>query len=77
MVMGPKKFSARRNQVSIQAGPFTIKPTESEKMLGGILLQSLKWNSHIRDSKDFLMKQITGGMNGLNIVAGNSTFKNR
>ena len=75
MVMGPKKFSARRNQVSIQAGPFTIKPIESEKMLGGILHQSLKWNTHIRDSKDSLMKQITGRMNGLKKVAGNSTFK--
>ena len=77
MVMGPKKFSARRNQVSIQAGLFTIKPTESEKMLGGILHQSLKWNTHIRDSKDSLMKQITGRMNGLKKVAGNSTFKTR
>jgi hypothetical protein len=63
--MGPKKISARRNQVSIQAGPFTITPTESEKLLGGHLHQSLQWNHHIRDHKNSIMKQLTSRINGL------------
>ena len=46
-------------------------------MKGGILHQSLKWNSHIRDSKDFLTKQITGRINGQKKVVGNSTVKTR
>ena len=34
LVMGPKKVKARRQQVSIQAGGFKIRPTETEKLLG-------------------------------------------
>ena len=77
MVMGPKKISARRNQVSIQAGPFTIIPTESEKLLGGHLHQSLQWNHHIRNHKNSIMNQITGRINGLKKIARNSTFNTR
>ena len=77
MVMGPKKISARRNQVSIQAGPFTITPTESEKLLGGHLHQSLQWNHHIRDHKNSIMKQLTSRINGLKKIARNSTFNTR
>ena len=77
MVMGPKKISAMRKQVSIQAGQFTIKPSESEKLLGGHLHQSLKWNHHIRESEQSIMKQITGRTNGLKKIASNSTFNTR
>ena len=77
MVMGPKKWSRKRKQVSVKAGPYTIKPTETEKMLGGHLHQSLKWNEHLRDNKQSLMRQITSRMNGLKKVARNSTFKTR
>ena len=55
MVMGSKRISEARKQVSIQAGPFSIKPTESEKLLGGHLHQSLLWNYHIRDSDNSIM----------------------
>ena len=77
MVMGTRRVSVMRKQVSIQAGQFTIKPTESEKLLGGHLHQSLKWNHHIRDSEHSIMKQITGRTNGLKKIASNSTFKTR
>jgi hypothetical protein len=77
MVMGPKKISARRKQVSIKAGPFTIIPTESEKLLGGHLHQSLQWNLHIRNHKNSIMNQITSRINGLKKIARNSTFNTR
>jgi hypothetical protein len=77
MVMGSKKISARRNQFSIQAGPFTINPTESEKLLGGHLHQSLQWNHHIRDHKNTIMNQLTTRINGLKKIARNSTFNAR
>ena len=41
MVLGPKKISNRRKEVCIQAGPYTIKPTETEKLLGGHLHQTM------------------------------------
>ena len=77
MVMGPKKISAKRHLVSIQAGEFTIEPTESEKMLGGQLQQSMKWNYHIRYSKQSIMRQLTSRINGLKKIAKNATFNTR
>ena len=77
MVMGSKRISEARKQVSIQAGPFTIKPTEAEKLLGGNLHQSLKWNYHIRDSDNSIMKQLTSRINGLKKIDSNSTFNTR
>ena len=56
LVMGPKSISARRNQVRIQAGQFIIVPTETEKLIGCHLHQSLQWNQHIRDNKHSITK---------------------
>jgi hypothetical protein len=76
MVMGPKKIANKRKQVSIQAGTFTITPTETETLLGGHLHQSLQWNHHIRDSKKSLMKQLTSRIN-VEKIAKNATFNTR
>ena len=40
MVMADKKNSVKRKHVAIKAGEHIIKPTEKEKMLGGLLHQS-------------------------------------
>ena len=77
MVMGPKKIAVRRTQVSIQAGTFTITPTETETLLGCHLHQSVQWNHHVRDGKKSLMKQLTGRNNGLKKIARNATFNTR
>ena len=77
MIMGPKKISSKRQLVSIQAGIFTINTTETEKMLGAHLHQSMQWNYHIRDSKESIMKQITAKVNGLKKIAKNTTFNTR
>ena len=54
MVMAGRKDAAKIMSVSIQAGVHNIVPTEKEKMLGGLLHQSLKWNTHIRDDRESL-----------------------
>ena len=77
MVMGPKKIAAKRKEVSIQAGAFRIYPTESEKLLGGHLHQSLQWNKHIRDDKSSLVSQLTMRINGLKKISVNATFTTR
>ena len=69
MVMGSKKIMAKRQQVSIQAGGFTIRPTETEKLLGGHLHQSLQWNHHLSDGKKSLSKQLTTRINGLKKIS--------
>ena len=77
MVLGPKKISNKRNEVYIQAGPYIIKPTESEKLLGGHLHQTMQWNHHIRDHSKSIVKQLTTRINGLKRIAKNATFKTR
>ena len=77
LVLGSKKISDKRGLVSITAGQFTIKPTESEKLLGCNIHQSLKWNLQIRDHSKSLARQINFRINGLKKIAVNSTFKTR
>ena len=77
LVLGPKKISEKRGLVSIKAGQFTIKPTESEKLLGCNIHQSLKWNLQIRDHNKSLARQINFRINGLKKIAANSTFETR
>ena len=77
LVMGPRKVARKRELVSIKAGPYTIKPTETEKLLGCNLHQSLQWNHHIKDHSNSLMKQITGRVNGLRKISKKATFKTR
>ena len=57
MGKGPRQIAAKRKEVSIQGGAFRIYPTESEKLLGEQLHQSLQWNKHISDDKSSLIRQ--------------------
>ena len=41
MVMGSRKHAAKRKEVSLLAEGFVIKPSETEKLLGGQLHQVL------------------------------------
>ena len=77
LVLGPKKIARKRDLVSIQAGAFNIKPTESEKLLGCNLHQSMQWNHHLRDSSKSVIKQLTSRINGLKKISKNATFNTR
>ena len=77
MVMTQRKDSNKRMLVNVKAGVHNIIPTEKEKMLGGLLHQSLKWNSHIRDDKESLLNQLNSRINGLRKVCSNASFKTR
>ena len=75
MVMETKRMEAMRSEVSIQAGAFKISPTESEKLLGSQLHQSMQWNQHIRDGESSLLRQLTTRINGLKKISVNATFQ--
>ena len=77
LVLGPKKIARKRDLVSIQAGPFNIKPTESEKLLGCNLHQSMQWNHRLRDSSKSVIRQLTSRINGLKKISKNATFNTR
>ena len=77
MVMGSKKSTLLRRQVTMMAGNFLIRPTETEKLLGGVVHQSLKWNKHLRDSKECLTAQLTSRINGLRKISVSADFSTR
>ena len=74
MVMGSKKHTATRKSVSLVADGHIIKPSMTEKLLGGQLHQSLTWNFHLRDHDGSMMKQLTSRINGLKRVCFNASF---
>ena len=77
MVMGSRKHASKRKEVSLLAEGFVIKPSETEKLLGGQLHQGLEWNQHLRDHKGSLLRQLTSRMNGLKKVSVNASFSTR
>ena len=77
LVLGPKKFDRKRNEVSITAGNFTIKPTDTAKLLGCWIHQSLKWNRHLLEGKSSLVHQLTMRNNALNRVSKNASFSTK
>ena len=69
VVMGTKKTAARRQEVSVQAGGHLIQPSQTEKLLGGVISEDLKWKAHLVGSDQSLVKQLTSRINGLVKVA--------
>ena len=73
--MGGKAPLGRK--VSMMAGTFCIKPSETETLLGNHIHQTLQWNQHISDHKSSLIRQLTGRKNGLKQISRSSTFSTR
>ena len=77
LIMGSKKHRNDRTEVSVNASGHTIRPTVTEKLLGGQLHQSLTWNLHLRDHKTSLTNQLTNRINGLRRVGKNADFSTK
>ena len=77
VVMGTKKTAARRQEVTIQADGFTIDPSKTEKLLGGVICEDMKWKEHILGSDQSLVRQLTSRMNGLLKVSSRAPFSTR
>ena len=76
MVLDKKKYSNRLN-VSVRAGGYVIKPSGTERLLGGYLHESLQWRVHIRDHKTSLVNQLMGRINGLKKLCVHAKFQTR
>ena len=59
------------------AGTHTIHPSETEKLLGCHIHQSLKWREHIQTDESSLIRQLTSRLNALRKLAVNAPFKTR
>ena len=63
--------------MTVKAGESTIRPSESENLLGGQLHQNLGWASHIRDHSSSLLRQLSCRINGLKKVCVNASFETK
>ena len=77
MVIGSDKTARSRQQVNMMAGEHCIKPSETEKLLGGHIHQSLKWNEHLANNKSSLLKQLNSRINGLKRASRNAKFSTK
>ena len=77
IVIGSNRSARARQQVSMMAGEYSIKPTETEKLLGGYIHQSLRWNEHLSNNKSSLLKQLNSRINGLKMISRNAKFSTR
>ena len=64
VVMGNTTTAARRDEVKLEAGPHTIQPSSTEKLLRGKISQDLKWKQILLEGDESLPKQLTGRING-------------
>ena len=76
MIMASRGNTTRKD-VTIKAGSYTIQPSETEKLIGGILHQSLGWKQHIQGHRNSLLSQLTSRLNGLKKVCVNASFRTR
>ena len=77
MVLGSRRMRQETRKVNVQVGNLSICPTDTEKLLGGQLHNSLQWNLHLSDSEYSLTRQLTSRINGLKRISMNSTFHTR
>jgi hypothetical protein len=63
--------------VEIRTPTEIIKPSKCEKLLGGWINQDLKWDEHLRDNDESLMKMLNSRLGALKMISKVSSFKNR
>ena len=61
----------------MRSGQFTIKPSVTEKLIGGHIHESLLWNHHLEDHNNSLISQLTSRIDRLKKVASTATFKTK
>jgi hypothetical protein len=79
MVMTTSQFR-RKNptlQVEIRTPTEVISASASEKLLGGLVHQNLKWAEHILNGEDSLVKALTTRLGALKMVGRIASLKNR
>ena len=65
VMAGRGAVSARRMEVEVQAGPDIIRQSISEKLLGGIIHNTGRWNEMIKGGKSSIVCQLAGRLSAL------------
>ena len=73
------KQKQRLVNINIQINTNTeeIKPIKSEKLLGILIQDDLKWGDYIQNNEKSLVKQLTSRLNALKLIANVANFKTR
>ena len=72
IVMGTRKTAARRNEVSLVAGPHIIEHTRTDKLLGANICENLRWKEHLLNNEQSAVRQLTSRINALMQVCASS-----
>ena len=65
VLAGRGAVGARRLEVEVRAGQDIVEQSVSEKLLGGVIHNSGRWNEMIRNSKISIVSQLTGRLNAI------------
>ena len=68
IVAATRKTARLRDEVKLQAGGYTIKQSENQKLLGAVVANTAKWNMYIRDHKNSIIKQLNSRINALKML---------
>ena len=69
--------SRLNSEVKLRTSSGIIKPSESEKLLGGVVHKDLKWSSHILNTKDNLMSALNKRCNAIKLISRVASFRTR
>ena len=64
VMAGKGSSSARRMEVQVAAGTDTIDQSTNEKLLGGVINNSGRWNKMIKNGKNSIVSQLSARLNG-------------
>ena len=65
VLAGRGAVAAKRMEVEVTAGQDTIEQSISEKLLGGIIHNTGRWNEMVKNGKSSIVSQLAGRLNGL------------
>ena len=65
VIAGRGVIAARRMEVQVSAGPDQIKQSTCEKLLGGVVHISGRWNEMSSGGKNSKVNQLLGRINGI------------
>ena len=80
MVMTTSQLRKRRDPnplVQLRTPSEVVIPSTSEKLLGAWIHQDMKWEEHLQDSGDSLIRSLSTRLGALKIIGRVASFKNR
>ena len=77
-LMSDESRRAKPNfQISLNTGEDIIQPSKSEKLLGGIIAQNLKFTEHIQNDEKSMLKVLNKRLSALKKLSYLTSFKSR